>query len=775
MRTSKKETMKNIFLRFWPIIFIFTVWLAFAHPYFLKGLVPFPSKYLVTFFPPWSAQYGMPVKNNAMPDIITQIYPWKKITIDSWKQGQVPLWNPYSFSGTPHAANYQTAVFSPINLLYFILPFVDAWSISILLQPLLSGLFMYVLLRTLQRSQPASLIGSVAFMFCGFLTVWMAYGTLGWAVVWLPLIFAAVLMHMDKRSWWNPLIVSLSLALSFFSGHFQMSVYVLIALTAFIVYQAVHTKRMRASIELGLAVVLGLMLSAPQILSSLDAYSQSVRSELFTQGGGIAWQYLVTLFAPDFYGNPVTRNDWFGFYAEWASYIGVVPLLLAVYAIVRRTKHIGFFLGLALISFLIATPSPVNAFVIWLKVPAISTSYAARIIILTSFSLAVIAAYGLDRLREDWEKKKMSITFPYFVGIAVLLVVLWCVVVIIRPFDADKLLIARRNLILPTGLALGYFLLVFVGFIRRWKFIKHVAIGFFVVLTIVDMLRYSIKWMPFDPREYVYPEVDILSFLKKEVGRERIFGNLGGEVTNRFGLSGIEGYDAVYQKRYGEFIRSLSDGQIITPERSVVQFAKIAKFSEQALQLLGVRYIVHRLSDGRFSWAYPYWEYPHYQSVYRDEQYEVFENQKALPRAFLASSYLVRVTDQGIIDTLYSEGLDPRQTLILETDPEIAPQSGEGTADITKYTPNEVVIKTASTTPKLLFLSDVYDPGWRAAVDGKEARIDRADYDFRAVAVPAGEHTIRMVYWPKSFVYGLWIAMLGAGLMAVMVFRLKKL
>ncbi|MEK7119002.1 MAG: DUF6044 family protein, partial [Patescibacteria group bacterium] len=330
--------------KLWPVIFLIGVWFIFASPYFFKGLVPFPSKYLVTFFPPWSAQYGMALKNNAMPDVVTQIYPWKKITIDSWKQGQVPLWNPYSFSGTPHAANYQTAVFSPVNLLYFILPFLEAWSIMILLQPLFAGLFMYFLLRTLKRSKPASLIGSIAFMFCGFLTVWMAYGTLGWAVLWLPFLFAAVVRHFKLRSHWNLFMLSIGLAWSFFSGHFQMSLYVLAALVAFIAYQVVQAKQKRAGVELGVAVLLGLMLSAPQIFPSLDAYSRSVRSELFTQGGGIAWQYLITIFAPDFYGNPVTRNDWFGFYAEWASYIGVVPLLLVLYAMVRKTQHIGFFL-----------------------------------------------------------------------------------------------------------------------------------------------------------------------------------------------------------------------------------------------------------------------------------------------------------------------------------------------------------------------------------------------------------------------------------------------
>src|SRR3990167_6759385 len=170
----------KFFKKFWPIIFILFVWLIFSSPFFLKDRVPFPSTYLVNFFPPWSAysQFAGPIKNNAMPDIITQIYPWKKFTIETLKIGQIPLWNPYSFSGTPHLANYQSAVFSPFNILFLVPPFIDAWSILILLQPLLAGLFTYLLIRSFKLDKLASLIASISFMFCGFITVWMGYGTL---------------------------------------------------------------------------------------------------------------------------------------------------------------------------------------------------------------------------------------------------------------------------------------------------------------------------------------------------------------------------------------------------------------------------------------------------------------------------------------------------------------------------------------------------------------------------------------------------------------------
>lgn len=307
------------------------------------------------------------------------------------------------------------------------------------------------------------------------------------------------------------------------------------ATTGYISFLAIERRRWVAVMELCGGIIAGLMLAAPQLLLSFDAYTSSVRSELFTKPDGIAWQYLVTFFAPDFYGNPVTRNDWYGYYAEWASYIGVVPLMAALFAIVRRAKHIGFFLVLAVISLLIATPSPFNAFIAGFKIPALSTSYSARIIVLFSFSLAVICAYGIDLLTVEWDKKKISSIYPFILLMLSILAVLWGTVFIVKPFDADKLLIARRNLLFPTALVAGFITLSMTGYLKHRKAIRSFVTIFLVLLTAVDMIRYVVKWMPFDPREYVYPGNDTLAFLQNNAGYNRIFGNLGGEVTNGYG------------------------------------------------------------------------------------------------------------------------------------------------------------------------------------------------------------------------------------------------
>lgn len=663
--------------RLWPVGIILIVWLIFSVPYFFKGLVPFPSRYLVTFFPPWNAAYGMPVKNNAMPDVITQIYPWKKLTIDTWKKGEVPLWNPYSFSGTPHLGNYQSAVLSPMNLLFFVLPFLDAWSIMILLQPLLAGVFMYMFLRSLERSQAASLIGSLAFMFSGFMVVWMAYGTLGYAALFLPLILYAI--QKKKR-----VLVSVGLALSFFSGHFQISAYV--AGISFF-YALVFDRK---SI---LFVLFGFMLAAPQILPGFEAYKNSVRSGLFTPGEIIPLQYLITIVAPDFFGNPVTRNDWFGHYAEWASFVGVIPLVLAINTLVqKKTKIETFFFVVGFVSLVLAT-TPI-LFV--LKIPALSTSAASRIIVLTSFSLSVLSSFGVDK------KKKITFFIPIFVlGI-------WAILQFLKPFDVEKLVVAKRNFVLPSAILIGTVLAF------QWKkFALVVLIG----LTALDMLRFASKWMPFEERKFVYPDMPVITFLKSKVGNDRVFGNFGNELATYFGIPSLEGYDAVYQKRYGEFISTFHDGNIGDLARSVVSVDKQGKYTEDMFQLLGVRYILHRIGDGRNIWAYPFWNYPHYKQIYKDEWFEVFENTKVPPRVFEL------------------------------------------------YRPTKVKIRTQSGVPQRLFLADTYDPGWKATIDEKEAPIERVKYAFRAVSVPEGDHSVEFIYRPKSFIVGLWLAAISLTLL----------
>jgi hypothetical protein len=290
------------------------------------------------------------------------------------------------------------------------------------------------------------------------------------------------------------------------------------------------------------------------------------------------------------------------------------------------------------------------------------------------------------------------------------------------------------------------------------------------------MLRFAGKWYPFAPKEYVYPNLPILEFLTKQVMPDRLFGYFGMEVQNYFQIPGFQGYDPLYPQRYGELLMAAGDGKIKLPSTRGVGLERREKYTEVLLNLMGGKYILHAIPDDHYVWVFPFWEEPEkYKQIYRDDKYEVYENLAVFPRVFLAADYRVIKDSQEIITAMFGSEMDLRRTLVLEEEPELRISDKAGEAKIFDYQANEVAIETESKDNNLLFLSDNYYPGWKAYVDDKEVKIYRADYTFRAVAVPAGRHRVNFVYQPESFEWGKRITLMVLLVLGLIVFwRLKK-
>ena len=109
-------------------------------------------------------------------------------------------------------------------------------------------------------------------------------------------------------------------------------------------------------------------------------------------------------------------------------------------------------------------------------------------------------------------------------------------------------------------------------------------------------------------------------------------------------------------------------------------------------------------------------------------------------------------------------GFDPEAVVVLEPveGERVAEAGGTGTAVLLPTEdPNRVEVRVEATAPAWLVVSDTWYPGWQADVDGESVALWRADYIFRAVRVPAGEHTVHLVYRPASLRLGLWLAALA--------------
>jgi hypothetical protein len=155
---------------------------------------------------------------------------------------------------------------------------------------------------------------------------------------------------------------------------------------------------------------------------------------------------------------------------------------------------------------------------------------------------------------------------------------------------------------------------------------------------------------------------------------------------------------------------------------------------------------------------------------------KIYENQGVLPRAFIVHQAEVVADDEQAIALMRNPDFDPKQTLIrlagegeaagLFTMGEISPQDK---ATIVSYEPERVEIATTLDSPGWLILTDADYPGWQASVDGQPAEILPANIMFRAVALPAGEHTVAFEFKPRSLQIGMLVSgvallVLGGGL-----------
>jgi hypothetical protein len=139
---------------------------------------------------------------------------------------------------------------------------------------------------------------------------------------------------------------------------------------------------------------------------------------------------------------------------------------------------------------------------------------------------------------------------------------------------------------------------------------------------------------------------------------------------------------------------------------------------------------------------------------------DIYENRRALPRAWLTHQAAVLVSDE-VRRRLRDPTFDPAQTALLEAPlpadqplPAAPPPPGGDQVTIVDYQPEQVIIGSTSPAPGLLLLSDQAFPGWVATVDGQPTAIVTADHALRAVYVPAGRHAVRFAYQPGSFLLG---------------------
>lgn len=770
------DSMKKLFLKGKPFIFpalLLLIPLLFFYKTVLFQQVPFPGDLLVSTYEPYKSQsnLGVVASKGQGTDVARQLYPWKYYSIELLKTGTFPLWNPYNFSGTPHFANVQSGTLYPVNILFFILPFVSAWSVFIVLQFIFAMVFMYLYLREIGLQKLSGLFGAVSFSFSQFFTVWAEYGNVGHSLSFFPLILFSIekILRSPKPYWYLLLVISCSM--SILAGYVQLTMYMYIVAVFYIAFRMYFSKKrnLKTLVLLIGSLIVGLLIAAVQLLPLYELLQMSLRSPYtYAQLPErlMPLENIIALLAPDYFGNPATLNYFLkgGSSLERASNVGMWTFIFAVFALCSKRNFYKVFFGITAVVFYISSLSlPPVVFFHGVGIPFLSTGVPTRALSIFCFSASVLAALGINSFLVEKHYKKPLVLISII--ILLVIIVLWGITYV---YPNPEFLISRRNLIIPSAVfLLGVFFLFS-------KIPKKITVIILLILTTGELFYSFQKFNSFVSPGLIYPQTTISAKIKQLPGELRYWGYGSAYINSN--LQVLEkgyspsGYDPLFSKRYGEFMAASKSGKIpLEVPRSTadieggygVNDLKENAYRKRALDLDGVGYVLNVKNDTAVDSAFSEKQFT---IDSQGDGWQIYSNMNVLPRVALFGDYKVVSDKNAIINTLYNQNFNFKKTVLLETDIpsryKIKPDN-KATAKIISYKPNEVVISTKSSQDQLLFLSDNYFPGWKATVDGVSTPLYRADYTFRAVPVKSGTHTVRMTYFPDSFKYGIYITVVS--------------
>ncbi len=803
------------------LLFVIIIGLLFIYRQVIfNGKILFPSNFLVQFYSPWRTEKfpgweaGIPHKPIG-DDQIRIFYPERTFTNDMLAKKTIPLWNPYNFAGTPFLANFQSSIFYPLNILYFFLPQIIAWEILLFIQPIMAAFFMYLFLSHFRLQRPAIWLGTISFGFSGFMLVWSQENiVVAQSALWLPFVLFGIEGYLKNKNLWYCLIAIIALTCSILGGFMQITFYIFAFSFLYSLFRIKTLKLpfFRYMLRITFIYIFSLCLSAMQLLPSIEAFLESPRST--SSAAYLFDRYLlpvthfINAFVPDIFGNPGAYNFFGrGFYRETILYAGLIPFVFFAYACFKRKINpiIGFFTFSVFFSFFLTLDSPFTRWFFQLPLPLLPTFLPSRILIITAFSIATLSSFGLSILigrRNKRDRKLMLIIFTIFyltiflIGIYGLLLLRYGNTrffqqlndyIIVHGSSPTKanILVLLKNLIMPLGM------LSFLFVLLKYKKPSNLLVLVIITLTLTGQFYFLNKYLVTGDRQFLYPENHIISFLQSKNSLDRFITfrqPMEENISTYAHIYSAEGTSPVFPRRYGELLFAVKNNGKLVKDIPRVE-ARISELGEKEnpfedkkrmrlISLLGIKHVLYfddrnpkNANANKFSQDL-------FKPVWQHNNWYGLEYANVFPRVFLTNNVRVENNAQKILDLIFNPDTNLLTTVILEEKPKeidnnpdtfinLLKPSVDSFTSIISYEPQEIIIKTKTNVPQMLFLSDNYYPGWKAYVDDKETKIYRADYAFRSIYLPKGDHKITFTYRPLSFQTGIIISMISMTLLLI--------
>lgn len=711
------------------------------------------------------------VLSNPVADLYHQFIPWRVFGFKEMLSGNLPLWNPYIFSGTPFLGGFQSALLYPPNLLFTCLPLVDAINYSIALHVFLGGVFMYLWASHRGLHPLSCFLSAVLFMFCGahFLHIYQGHLCNLCGIIWVPLILLGIDGWLDSRkpAWCCLGIFAVSLQI--LAG---MPQYVFYTAVTAVIYSALRLVRSQGRLAAcgGLVLIYAgaAAVTAVQLLTGLQASSETLR------GAGLSYEFasmysfppenFLTFLVPGFFGDMTTSPYW-GRCSLWemSVFMGVTGFVLAIYGAVKGdARRRSFCATMAVILFIFALGKHTPLFdFLYRWVPEFDKFRGnSKFALPASVFMILLAGIGYDRLKS---RRPDGWWLPGLACAGGLLLACLAVVLNLQAGRPDGIwptlmqavwqtgesyldpdlyqnaaFVKQAGLVAAHGLLLASATLFALGACFALQRVSNGFSHLVLILAVAEMYFFARGTLDtFDISQAEPPKIQ--AFLDKNPGDDRIINVEDPNFGMLFRVSDLWGYDSVVERRYAEFMTASQGGDADHPTQ-YLQFSRI----DPLYAMLRLGWVLWHAKN----------------TVY------VAKIANPMPRVSLISSYRVIPGRDAIFHALHAPGFNPRQEVILEQEPDPKPVASEnpGSVRVTESSSDDLEIEAEVASPAILLVTDVYSPGWHAsAVPGgsqvqQQYEVLPADYILRAIPLAAGHHQLRLEYRPWAFVVGKWIS-----------------
>ncbi len=711
-------------------------------------------------------------------DITELNYPYRAYLFRELAAGRLSFWLPNLYCGLPLFSESQAGYFHPLKyLLYPFLPEWRAFNLDTVLSVWLAGLGTYGWLR--RHAGPiAALAGASIFGLGGYTWAHLIHTSMVNALASTPFAVWALESAWGRGRFRAVALGSIALAFQVFAGHLQDTILAGSALGVYTLIRAIGERTARARIYVlstaALMVAVSGLLAAVQWIPSKELLDRSPRA------GGLNWedltygswhpQLLPALLVHEVYGTRSRDTDWMdGFfpYHEMDTYLGVVGLFLAALgAKCWRDRWVGSWCLIGVIGGLLMLGRFTFLMDHLHRVPILGSSrIPVRFHLWVTLAMAALVSVGVDRLvRPGLVKLRPGVVLLSGLLAASLLIL----IATYRPAVAESwrwtqkehaakfgwitkevALASARNIALVLATVFAASRAVRSESLRR----RALWAATLPIFLMADMALAHANDIPtVDPSYWTDPPKSV-ELLRRDPTLIRIYGEgtyssgepghasrpidfmvvretIAWSLPATWGIPSSGGETPIISRRRFRF------GEWQIPARYAIEGVSHAISTTPSAERLG--------PFEKAGAAY------------------IHRNPRALPRARIVSKAVHAKDERQAATLLKSLGESARNQVVIEGPAPPDDSAAEGDAEILRDLPDLVEIEVrVRGDGGYLLLSDTYDPGWSATIDGHPAEVLPANVAFRAVGVPDGRHSVVFRYRPVGLMTGLGLSVVG--------------